>query len=124
MDAATVLEEAADLLLVKGRCVQKAVDGEGRYCVLGAITTALGLDADADWDDQRVLTHPAIEALAEHLRKQHPQLGAGRRLSNGCAIYAWNDGYAPEIESLPTDDDVIDTLRRVAKDIRNEARSS
>jgi len=121
MDPATVLEEAADLLLLKGRCKVYGVDAKGRYCVLGAIAAVQGKtwtdeDEGAIYEDD-----PAVDALAATVG---PLVDAFER-ANGwgpCGkgvpstyVYFWND-------VLPDDDfEVIDTLRLVAKDLRNEA---
>lgn len=109
MDIPTILEEAADLLLIEGRCKGQRYDGKGRYCVVGAIekvqygeVTAVGADLGerpSPYED------PAVRLLAEKLGERDVMRG-------GCVDF-WND-------NTPDDFDVIDTLRLVAKDLRNE----
>lgn len=114
-DAATVLEEAADLLLIHGRARGTGRNGNGELCVLGAIAEAVapGWNGDEYW--QAVTDYcggqgyPAVHALAARLPDQDAR--------EHWTVYEWNDDPAV------TDDDVRDTLLTVAKDIRNEARS-
>lgn len=49
LDAATVLEEAADLLLIHGRCTGVPVNDAGAMCVRGAIASAQGLHPSNVW---------------------------------------------------------------------------
>lgn len=99
LDPATVLEEAADLLLIRGvrRDGTAGSDDGGPLCVLGAIHVVTNEDGAA--------IDLAFDTFREH---RFP----GSRMCT--VVFNWNDS---------TDDDfeVIDTLRHVAKDLRNAA---
>jgi hypothetical protein len=113
-DAATVLEEAADLLLIHGRCQVHGHSQDGEFCVLGAIAEVV---QPGWWKAPEAMHYWSVAlrrkdvgwALQEHL---HPD----RAMLELADIAGWNDS---------TDDDfeVIDTLRHVAKGLRNEAGS-
>jgi hypothetical protein len=113
LDAATVLEEAADLLLIEGRrtdgyLFEHPEEMDGPYCVVGAVSKAAGLiGADCFFEGYQ---HPAVVAVARHLgiTEKH------REHSWGINVGGWNDATADDFE-------VIDTLRHVAKDLRNGA---
>lgn len=93
-DPAAVLDEAADLLLVRGVC-RDGTYGEpgGPRCVRGAMHEV-----------GDVYCSTAVHALYRHLDGQGVHTTVSR----------WND--------TSTDDFVlIDTLRTVAKDLRNQA---
>lgn len=121
---ADILEEAADILLINGRCTIVGVSRKRRaYCVLGAIAKARGWDEKSDHEIYRN-DDPAVIALANHIS---PLLDSGlpgcieRSGINGKTspsrdVYLWND----QIEHSD-DFEVIDTLRKVAKDLRNKA---
>jgi hypothetical protein len=94
-DAATILEDAADLLLVRGRAKHQAYGNRGELCVLSAIAEA----ETAGTPRFFVCSHSeAWSALCDAVPE--PVL--------------WNDG---------TDDDseVIDTIRHLAKSLRATA---
>jgi len=82
------------------------MDKHGAYCVLGAIKVAAGEEEPTAWYrfDTKV-SRIAVIAVAQWL----PVRG---RTRGEVKVYEWNDD---------TDDDfeVIDTLRHVAKDLRN-----
>jgi hypothetical protein len=112
-DAATVLEEAADLLLIHGRCTYNAKDQAGRYCVVGAVMAARGLDVKVGpvtdtttpliqaGDFAVGYADPAVLAVGHHLRVPN--------------VAVWNDETLDDFK-------VIDALRLVAKSLRrNEA---
>jgi hypothetical protein len=108
LDPATVLEEAADLLLIHGRNRGQTIAPDGSLCILGAIERALG---------QRPMPmalmtydHPARIALERHLAKCEDPDAEGR-----ASCWGWND-------RTDADDEVRDTLLLVAKDLRNEAQ--
>lgn len=107
LEVAQVLEEAADILLINGRCVYDARDDQNRFCVVGAIMAARGYDVVVGPVTQTYprpfgsgYTDPAVAAIERHLGVNN----AG----------VWSD---------ETEDDfkVIDTMRIVAKDLRNNA---
>jgi hypothetical protein len=121
---AQVLEDAADLLLVHGRCTGKGIDANGSMCVRGAIAKAEGKNPALAVDVMGSWT-PALRELEARLPDLAPvhiarkvadfaswetTLRAGRWPS-----WVWNDD--PEV----TDDEVRDVLLLAAKDIRNEA---
>lgn len=94
-DPAAVLDEAADLLLVRGVC-RDGTYGEpgGPRCVRGAMHEVEGT----------LFCTPAVKALYRHLDGQGIVM----------PVSVWND--------TSTDDFVlIDTLRTIAKDLRNQA---
>jgi hypothetical protein len=102
VDVAQTLEDAADLLLIRG------VERGGTYgapggprCVVGAISEVAGLKGAGHLDQS---TRPIRQAVRSHLAAH----GKSANLPD------WNDTSADDFE-------VIDTLRHVAKDIRNEA---
>jgi hypothetical protein len=92
-DAATVLEDAADLLLIHGRSLDAAIAADGSMCVIGAVRRA----SPWSW----LAGSEALEAI-------YPRLPTGY-----CGIATWN--------RRATDDEVRDTLLLAAKDLRNEA---
>lgn len=101
-DVAEVLERAADALWMYGRCKRFGTNDDGNLCVVGAIRFAQDQEprhwtASYAW----AKTDPAVIALEAHLNQQ---------------AYIWNDclDLTPENDAL-----VIDTLRHVAKNIRN-----
>lgn len=112
MDTATVLEEAADLLLMRGvnRTGTFGHAPGGPRCVLGAIGEVQGV-ADMDTcgkvEAVRAACTPAAMAFRDHLREK-------LRAVSLTFITEWNDATADDFE-------VIDTLRHCAKDIRNQA---
>lgn len=108
MSPAQVLEDAADLLLIHGRCTGQGKSDDGRLCVLGAMTLAAGGDLE-NWADLD-LRPPAVAAL----RSLAPRLTTIAKTQIE-KVYLWND------DRDTTDDDVRDTLLVTAKDIRNEA---
>lgn len=108
-DPAEVLEAAADALEVYGRVNGVGEEADGRMCVLGAIAYALG-EVPMEWHRPNVLLCPAASLLAEHLTRLKPTYS---RLPWDFRVWTWNDSHAT------TDDEVIDTLRRCAKDLRN-----
>jgi hypothetical protein len=128
LDAATILEDAADLLLIHGRCRGVGIDGEGRMCVRGAIRKAQGLDPA----EVMGTTSPAQKDLERHLA-DHPDIHAAAYIANPANVafrdswletlivqrrwpsWMWNDDPAT------TDDEVRDVLLLTAKDLRNEA---
>lgn len=103
-DAATVLEDAADLLLIRGVCRDGTFGRPGRErCALGAISEVVGADI--------------TECSGYHT--EGTELYAAARaalyssdLIGDRTIQWWNDSSDDDFE-------VIDTLRRVAKDLRN-----
>lgn len=96
-EVADVLERAADLLWVKGRCRGRDTGPEGEYCVERAVEVAAGADNENACADVYELAHSSILALRKHI---------------GEVSHRWND-------STTDDELVIDTLRRCAKDLRN-----
>lgn len=108
-DAATVLEDAADLLLIHGRAQLEGMDKHGAYCVLGAIKAAADEEDAAEWYrlDSRA-ARVAVMAVARWLPPRAKGVPRDRK------VYEWNDGCDDDFE-------VIDTLRHVAKDLRNQA---
>lgn len=112
MNAADVLEAAADALFVYGRC-RGRVEEHGAFCVLGAIQHVRGRDPQR-WGDDLFKSDfhvprddPASLALSEYLVSHVDEVFEG--------VWSWNDTRrGPE-----GDAEVIDTLRLCAKDLRN-----
>lgn len=99
-DPATILEEAADLLLIRG------VRRDGRYgvaggprCTVGALEEVVGPGTVSQVRDRM---WPAKRALIWHLQAE----------GHSGVICDWNDSSSDDFE-------VIDTLRLVAKQLRN-----
>lgn len=125
LSPADVLEEAADLLLINGRCVGSRETQENRgtrsYCVLDALAAVAGIEGDAEqgiWAWSRAAESPAALALAAHLATMPDLPGYIIDSDPADIVWRWNDhfDFAPD-----NDFEVIDTLRRVAKDLRNES---
>lgn len=113
MDPATVLEEAADLLLIHGRCKLEGEDGTGKLCVLGAIGKVRGLRHWSTAIDPPfgMVVPPEILPLTRYAAQR--LWDSGRPAPpTPAAIYSWNDGSDDDFE-------IIDGLRHVAKEIRN-----
>jgi hypothetical protein len=112
---AQVLEDAADLLLIHGRCTNGLLRSAltGSFCVVGAVGEAAGVD---HWG---AYSHPAVLAVADHLgHAPLPEPDAGLempRAFRGLKVGDWND------QTEDDDDEVRDTLLLVAKDLRNGA---
>ena len=105
-DAATILEDAADLLLIHGRSQCTGRARSGKFCVLGAIAEAQqpGWWTDGfPWYWRVVRTDPAAVAAVAALG--FPDDGA---------VAEWNDETADDFE-------VIDRLRLSAKTLRNQS---
>lgn len=117
MNTADVLEQAADLLFVYGRCKGTAEDARGRLCVRGAMRKAMGLDPE----DVMGWRAPANEALMTYLAA-HPDVLPVRVVRRNPDWVA-RGSFPDWVWSDKTDDDelVIDTLRRCAKDLRAAA---
>jgi hypothetical protein len=97
MDAATVLEEAADLLLIRGRLRGDYGHEGGPRCTVGAMAEVSGTNIGEVWTPAADVARMALRARIEPRMIPH-----------------WNDRTEDDFE-------VIDTLRLVAKDLRNEA---
>lgn len=118
---ADILEKAADLLFVHGRCTGHGIKPDGRMCVRGAINVAVGGDASmvmgafdgyktADLVDAYLAAHPDL--IPAYKREAHSDwIDEGR-----FPCWVWNDGLTDAAD----DELVIDTLRMCAKDARNE----
>ncbi len=99
MDIATVLEEVADLLLMRGVCRTGSYgDPGGPRCVMGALAEVLGLNTETASSRDSVWRHPAVDVLFDAVPDRN--------------LIEWNDASEDDFE-------VIDTLRHLAKDIRN-----
>lgn len=98
-NAADVLEEAADLLLIRGRCRDGTYGRPGGpRCVVGAMSEV----SDINLNTVTIYPEPiysAWSAVAD---------------SVGKSVTTWSDQIEDDFE-------VIDTLRHIAKDLRNEA---
>jgi hypothetical protein len=90
-----------------------------RYCAIGALGVACGQHVDVTWvpgdDDCEDLVSTAASIAAQYL-VTHTEVPAMVQENGTDIIVNWNDD--PET----TQDQVADTFRRVAKDLRNEAK--
>lgn len=93
---ADTIEGAVDLMIVKGRCRGTMVADDGSICVVQAIKEA-GRSNDSFWD--------TLMYLNERLADEHLNDGTDQ-------VCLWND-------SLADDSVIFDTLREVAKELRN-----
>jgi hypothetical protein len=118
---AQTLEDAADLLLIHGRCRGKGLADDGSMCVRGAIIKAEG----GNPAEVMGVISPGVKALEARLLDLAPAHVA-RKLagldewqdtvdSGRWPSWCWNDDHKV------TDDEVRDGLLLAAKDIRNEA---
>jgi hypothetical protein len=101
LDAAQGLEDAADWLLVNGRCRDTLTDESGAGCVIQAIAQAV---------------NPADDMVAGWRRENHVyRLFAKHSIDRfGRTPVSWNRDIVDDFE-------VIDELRLAAKDLRNTA---
>lgn len=115
LDSAQVLEDAADVLLIHGRCTATGHDSVGRFCTLGAVAEAI----EPGWHqfspcrywgltDEGVGAE-AVSAVARRVRQPWSPS------EDAMAVYWWNDDHAT------SHDEVRDTLLLAAKDLRNES---
>lgn len=107
---AEVLEKAAEVIETRGHTKEQYVNANGAVCAMGAIRTAA-------WG--RVLY--LAKGITEEQSALHDRaaIEVGRHLAReGCnvVITEWND--APD----RTGEEVVDTFKLVAKDLRNRAR--
>lgn len=103
-DAADLLEKAADVIFTKGHCKGDLQNSEGNVCALGALELARkGVR----------LNQEDITILRDYnytLKLLRSKVGSG--------IASWND--APE----RTPEEVMNTMKEVAKDLRNKVLSA
>lgn len=115
---ADLLEGAADTLFISGRCIGEGRDTDGRMCVRGAIAHQLGADPLAVWGARDTLGDAflAIDGyLAEHPELIDDHVWEVHGGTDRFPSWIWNDTtHGPDGDAL-----VIDTLRRCAKQIRN-----
>lgn len=108
-DVADVLERAAEVIEERGWCQSKIEEVDGRVCLIGSIKAATGvpLDSVASLDPANVppLWVRAAQAVDRVIQTEHA--GTWSADWNDCA---GRDKY-----------EVIDLLKTVAKEIRNEA---
>lgn len=112
LSVAEVLERAADALFIYGWTPGLTQSLDGSMCVIGAIRHAEGLSND-DGSSFVRWRSPARSAFEAWLGAQQTPPVARR------SAWIWNDG----IGSTETPDAalVIDTLKKCAKELRNEA---
>lgn len=111
MNAAEVLELAADLIVARGWCSKASTDSEGRVCALQAIHLAQGgteCEVDGDYIAPR---RDVLEAMLRYLPAQD------RFFSPASRIWFWND----DNNNGPN---VIATLRAVATILRAQAAAT
>lgn len=122
---ADVLGEAADLLLIHGRCRGEGSEEDGRFCVLGAMAEAVHpgwVEDDPNYFqvvEANDAANRAMRALDRHLALDIDRLPGYMLSLPDLRVAHWNDGLRSEDDDF----EVIDTLRHVAKDLRNEAKS-
>lgn len=105
---ADFLEKTADTIFTRGHCKGQSVNEAGNVCVIGAmyevyigavVTTNYKFSQSKVYSDS--IRHLSIKLYSSHISD----------------IGTWND--LPET----TAENVIDTLKEVAKDLRNEVSS-
>jgi hypothetical protein len=113
---ASNLEDAADLLLIHGRCKGTGVNGEDQFCVMHAIAVAKGTLPQIVPSGST--TKPAEAWVVECFGPEAAALSASLDVRFGSnpidRCWGWNDMISDDFE-------VIDHLRLVAKDLRNNA---
>lgn len=115
-EVAGVLMDAADALLIHGRCKGSGLGDDGRsMCVQGAIAYAQGADPIASMG----VHTPALDALEDYLRvrvtfrpETLPEHNWKSTRGGGPPAWVWND-------TTDDDDEIIDTLRHAAKAVAN-----
>lgn len=116
LDPAQVLEDAADVLLIHGRCRGFGKQpSTGQFCVLGAIAEVV----QPGWDqfDRTAYFHvcdePEAQAAIEAIDRRLPATDFPSGFVT-TRVYDWND-------VTEDDDEVRDTLLLAAKDLRGAA---
>lgn len=104
METADILEKAAEVLDARGWCQGHYQDDQGQLCAVGAIRVATW--GTARWDHSNAVEYLASrmaqEAMSAHLGVEDIAVG-------------WNDRPGR------TKDEVIDTFKHAAKELRNNA---
>jgi hypothetical protein len=115
MSDADVLEAAADALYIHGRCVAGLGSPGGRLCLVGAVHYArTGCDDhEKSWCGVVAYEDPVLATVASHI-------GLSTAINVGGRVAIWHDSKPLTPEG---DAEVIDTLRRCAKHLRNEGLS-
>ena len=107
-ESAEILERAAELLETRGWCRDTYSNEAGQHCAMGALSTVA---ADTM---HRIEYADALAVLAAALlRSGHVRGDLGEWPLS--VVVQWND------YPFRTADEVIETLKLVAKDLRNEA---
>lgn len=107
---ADFLEKTADTIFTRGHCKGEMMNEVGNVCVIGAMYAVyIGAVVTTNYSQGKVYSD-SVEHLGNKLCLNH----TGR---SGADIGGWND--LPET----TAENVIDTLKEVAKDLRNEISS-
>ena len=121
IDIAGVLEKAADDIAINGLAKGDLVTKDGRHCAVGAIACAMGLELEfkvhgfvdpRDWDNKEL--KKVLSVVASNV----PGKGGPhdwQRGSDWNTVAFWNNAEER------TADEVVELMRHVAKDLRNEA---
>lgn len=118
-EVADVLDRAADALMIYGRCRTRLSDEEGRMCALGAIAFSEGVEiGDLHVDDAEAIavcynaaaSRQLGRYLVAHGLRPAPEVSSDPDLYVN-RVWSWND-------STDDDGEVIDQLRRCAKELR------
>lgn len=108
IDIADVLERAADDIATNGLAKGYLRNQGGQHCSIGAIGCALGWDTYS-YGNVREVAEFLVDYLPDKIQEQNWRSSAWN------IIVEWNN------EPDRTAEEVVDTMRLAAKDLRNEA---
>lgn len=121
-EIADLLDRAADLLFVYGRCTGSGAKPDGSMCVRGAIAYAAGGPPEIAFGTWGLPWRPAIDAIDDYLARHPEVLPRNSDGSIHCGDIIEDEGRYPAwIFNDRTEDDglVIDTVKRCAKELRD-----
>lgn len=125
-EVADVLDRAADALMIYGHRRSELVGADDSMCALGGIGHALGLNVEAN-DVEEIngevmgcYVNPAAEAFGRYLIAHGATPAPGDPFGMADAVWRWNDGWHNGPSGAPDDGEVIDHLRRCAKELREQ----
>jgi hypothetical protein len=119
--AAADLDAAADVIDLRGWCQNRLVTRDGRVCAEGGVIVAITQCEDSIFEGSGTAggwLDDAATSAPEYNRRYAGRIrGALRVLEDFLAseVHYWND------RDYATRDEVTDTIRRAAKDVREQA---
>lgn len=118
VDIADVLERAADDIATNGLAKGELLNEDGQHCSIGAIGHALGHKMDLDgFVDYSAYDSGNLRQVASFLVHYLPE----ETQEQNWPSVAWNVIVEWNNEPDRTAEEVVDTMRLAAKDLRNEA---